>query len=96
YSAHLTDMRAVYQFSARTFIRAIVQHTDYTFDPSLYPYPIEAHSKHILGQFLYSYKLNPQTALYIGYSDQYLGHPKAGLTQTDRSVFMKIAYAWVR
>jgi hypothetical protein len=96
YAANLSEMRAVYQFSARTFVRAILQRTDYAFNAALYPYPVGPRDKHVLSQFLYSYKINPQTALYIGYSDQYLGAPKAGLTQTDRAVFMKIAYAWVR
>ncbi len=96
YAANLSELRAVYQLSARTFFRAILQHTEYDFTPRLYPYPVESHSKHVLSQLLYSYKINPQTALYVGYSDQYLGHPKAGVTQTDRSIFMKIAYAWVR
>ena len=96
YAANLSELRAVYQFSARTFIRAIVQRADYSFDPSLYPYPVEPEFKHILSQILFSYKINPQTALYIGYSDQYRGRPQGGLLQTDRAVFVKVGYAWVR
>jgi hypothetical protein len=96
YAAHLSELRAVYQISARTFVRAILQRADYAFDPRLYPYPVEPRFKHLLSQLLYSYKINPQTALYVGYSDQLLGDAKAGLTQTDRAVFMKIGYAWVR
>jgi hypothetical protein len=96
YAANLSELRAVYQVSARTFIRAILQRADYAFEERLYPYTVEPRFKHLLSQLLYSYKINPQTALYVGYSDQLLGDARAGLTRTDRAAFMKIGYAWVR
>lgn len=96
YAAHLSELRCVYQFNVRTFLRVILQHADYSFDLSLFATPVEPKFRSLLSQVLFSYKVNPQTALYLGYSDTYLGDPRAGLTQTDRAVFLKIGYAWVR
>ena len=52
-------------------------------------------SRDLLGQFLFSYKLNPQTALLLGYSDNQLGSRGIDLTRTDRTFFLKASYAWV-
>jgi hypothetical protein len=44
---------------------------------------------------LYSYKLNPQTVFFVGYSDSYVDDDSLGnLTAEDRTWFMKIGYAW--
>jgi hypothetical protein len=96
YRAHLSEARAVYQFTARAFLRVILQRADYRFAPALYPYPVDPTYRDLTSQILYSYKINPQTALYIGYSDTYLGDPRKGLVQTDRALFVKVGYAWVR
>ncbi len=95
YTANLSELRAVYQFNHRTFLRIILQKADYTFNEELYAFPIEPRQKDLLSQILFSYKVNPQTALYLGYSDNYLGNSQVGLTQMDRAVFFKIGYAWV-
>jgi len=95
YTAHLTELRAVYQFTSRAFFRAILQRADYRFEEDVYRFLMMPREKSLLSQFLFSYKVNPQTALYLGYSDNYLGNHQVGLTQTDRAVFFKIGYAWV-
>jgi hypothetical protein len=39
--------------------------------------------------------MNPQTVFFLGYADQYIDEDHLdGLTASDRSVFMKIGYAW--
>lgn len=96
YDANLSELRAVYQFNARAFFRAILQYTDYKLNQSLYTVPVEPHYQNLLTQLLFSYKINPQTALYVGYSDNYDGYQTTPLTQTDRTVFVKVGYAWVR
>jgi hypothetical protein len=95
YRAHLTELRAVYQFDARAFLRVILQKADYAFTESLYGDPPEPRDRSLLSQVLFSYRINPQTGLYVGYSDRYLGTARVGMTQTDRTVFFKIGYAWV-
>jgi hypothetical protein len=96
YDANLTELRAVYQFTVRAFFRAILQYTDYKLNQELYTFPVEPQYKNLLTQLLFSYKINPQTALYAGYSDNYDGYMTTPLTQTDRTVFLKVGYAWVR
>ena len=55
----------------------------------------DARSLSIGSQLLYSYKLNPQTVFFLGYSDNHREDDDLlSLTQTDRSLFMKLSYAW--
>ena len=90
----------------RTFIRAIVQRGDVDFNTALYPACTNAssgddglcptdESRTGLGQFLFSYKLNPQTALFLGYNEQRLGIDDSDFVRTDRAFFLKLGYAWV-
>ena len=51
--------------------------------------------RHLFTQFLFSYKLNPQTVLFLGYSDNSFANQDHDLTQADRTIFAKVGYAWV-
>ena len=39
-------------------------------------------------------KLNPQTVLFLGYSDNSANATAVDVTQTDRTFFVKLGYAW--
>lgn len=95
YTANLTQVRLIYNFSTRAFIRAIVQYQDLDRVPERYTYPVDARTKGIFSQLLFSYKLNPQTVLFLGYSDNSLGLQGIDITRTDRTFFLKIGYALV-
>jgi len=95
FRANLSQMKLVYQFNVRAFVRAILQHTDISRNVDLYTSDVEPKSRHLFSQFLFSYKINPQTALYLGYSDNRAGLEEVSLTRTDRTFFFKIGYAWV-
>ena len=95
YTANLTQVRLIYNFSTRAFIRAIVQYQDLDRVPERYTYPVDARMKGIFSQLLFSYKLNPQTVLFLGYSDNSLGLGGIDITRTDRTFFLKIGYALV-
>jgi len=95
YTANLLQARLVYNFSVRTFVRAIVQYTDIDRNVGLYSDPVEPETKAIFTQFLFSYKINPQTVLFIGYSDNHLGLRGIDITRTDRTFFLKFGYAFV-
>jgi hypothetical protein len=95
YTANLSQFHAVYHFNRRTFLRAILQYTDISRDPARYIDPIDARSTRLFGQYLFSYKLNPQTVLLAGYSDNYNGATGAPLAQQDRTFFVKMGYAWL-
>ncbi len=49
----------------------------------------------LFGQFLFSYKLNPQTVLFAGYDDTRFGEDGFQIRQTNRSFFLKIGYAFI-
>ena len=83
-----------YQFNVRTFVRLIVQYLDLDQTPRLFLDPTTpAHQEQSFAQFLFSYKLNPQTVLFAGYTDDRFGFGNINLTQTDRTFFLKLGYA---
>jgi hypothetical protein len=51
--------------------------------------------RHLFTQLLFSYKINPQTVLFLGYTDNYRGYQGTGLPQVNRKFFLKIGYALV-
>ncbi len=96
FEANLTQSRLEYQINLRTFVRAIVQYTDVERDPDLYPGAgVDAESENLFTQLLFSYKVNPRTVLFLGYSDDSFGSQDYGLTRENRAFFFKIGYAWV-
>ena len=94
YTADVAEFRAMYQFNVRMFVRAIVQYTDVERDPSLYTFPVDARSKRVFPQLLFSYKVNPQTVLFVGYSSTRVANDTFDVTEADRTLFVKVGYAW--
>jgi len=99
FDAHVSQIRGVYNFTPRTFFRAIVQYRSTTRDPELYRDPVDRFQESVLTQFLFSYKLNPQSVLFLGYGDNREGATPLGdlsipLTQTQRTFFAKASFAW--
>jgi hypothetical protein len=95
FDARVHDLRATWQFSVRSFIRLTVQQQDIDRNQALYIDEVDAHSRDVGRQLLYSYKLNPQTVFFLGYSDQHVDDDGLdSLTVTDRTLFLKIGYAW--
>jgi hypothetical protein len=95
FTANLTEMRLVYQFTVRLFLRAIVQRLDLERDPELYIEPVEERTETLFSQLLLSYKVNPRTVFFAGYTENRLGDQIVGLTQTNRTFFIKLGYAWI-
>lgn len=81
------------------FVRLITQFNRVDFDdsPGFGAPPTE--DKGLFNQFLFSYKLNPRTALFVGHTDNRANQldpmDLGDLIQTDRTFFAKIGYAWV-
>ena len=95
FTANLTQLRLVYNFSLRMFVRGIFQWFDVSRDPDLYVVPVEPETQTLFTQLLFSYKLNARTVLFVGYSDNQLGLEDVALTRTDRTLFFKVGYAWI-
>jgi len=94
YTADILQGTVIYQLNVRTFIRSILQYVDYRYSPDLYTLPREPEFRQLFTQFLFSYKINPRTVLFMGYSDNYYAGQGYDLTQADRSFFAKVGYSW--
>jgi hypothetical protein len=95
FTAHLTQGQVVYHPGLRTLVRAILQYTNISRDRALYLAATDARTRRLFAQYLFSYKLNPQTVFLVGYSDNASGREGLDLTRSDRTLFTKIGYAWV-
>lgn len=99
FRANLTQLTTVWQWNVRTFVRAIFQYTDVTRTRELYiarePEDIEPQTERLFTQLLFSYKLNPQTVFFLGYSDEARTEERIDLTRANRTFFLKLGYAWL-
>jgi hypothetical protein len=97
FKANLSDLRVTWQFNVRSFVRLTTQRQDIERNVAVYADPTtQAHSLTVGAQFLYSYKVNPQTVVYVGYADNSLEDDSLlDLTRTNRTLFAKLSYAWL-
>lgn len=96
FEAKLTDLRLTWQFNVRSFLRLTLQRREVDRNVTLYRLATaDSTTSTLASQLLYSYKVNPQTVLFAGYSDNRLEDDFTGsLTKTDRTLFFKLGYAW--
>ena len=97
FDAKLMDLRLTWQFNVRSFVRLTLQDQDIERNVAEYvnPATTDARTESLATQLLYSYKLNPQTVIYAGYSDSQLDHDlTSDLEMTGRTYFFKLSYAW--
>lgn len=99
FTANLTDMRLTYQFSNRSALRLVLLYTDLQRELQNYQpqwqSTLDARSRQLNKQLLYSYKVNPQTVFFVGYSDGSLQNDELSrITPSERSAFLKFSYAW--
>jgi hypothetical protein len=100
FTAHQSDIRLSYQFTMRSRLKLVVQYTGISRDVELYSYDDiedrpDDQDRYFSSQLIYSYKINPQTLFFIGYSDGgYQDDSLDKLTRDDRSIFTKFSYAW--
>lgn len=96
FDAQVHDLRLTWQFNNRSFIRLTTQYQNVDKNQDMYIDEVDANTRNIGRQLLYSYKLNPQTVFFLGYSDSYIDDDDLDeLTSTDRTFFLKIGYAWM-
>ena len=105
FKANLTELRLVYQFNVRSFLRLITQYSAVDRDPALFESTVPDDDRSLFSQLLFTYKVNPRTALFVGYTDDrtnngddpFTGDPLVldNFVQTGRAFFAKIGYAWV-
>lgn len=100
YTTNTLESRLTYQFNTRMFLRSIVQFADIRQNQDMYEDAIDPKYQSIFSQLLFSYKVNPRTVLFLGYSDNYRSANTYDgmmydLTQADRTIFFKVGYAWL-
>jgi hypothetical protein len=99
FNNHIVRSRANYQFTRALSLRAILDYNGVLSNTSLVALD---RTKHLTGDVLLTYLLNPGTALYVGYTDGYDNvalDPISGLvptrsptTSTGRQFFVKTSY----
>jgi len=100
YTSNITQGSLIFHLNARIFFRGIVQYVDYRYNVDNYTFEIDSQYQELYTQLLFSYRLNPRTVLFLGYTDNYEGHyqdqgnHEFRLTEKDRTFFMKISYSW--
>lgn len=99
FRAVVSELRAVYNIDARTFVRALVQLRDTHRNPEMHRDPVSPERTSVAAQLLFSYKVNPLTVFFLGYSDDRLGLTQADMTRVpltpmQRAFFLKLGYAW--
>ncbi|AWB69194.1 hydrolase (plasmid) [Saccharobesus litoralis] len=98
YSANLTDMRFTYKFSIRSLAKLVLQYTQINRNPDNYlidKSSVDANYRSFSSQLVYTYKVNPQTLFYIGYSNNaFQQQEMSGLQQNKRNLFAKFSYAF--
>jgi len=100
FTANQYDIRFGYQFNMRSILKFVVQYTDVERDADMYKYdhiddrPNET-SRRFSTQLLYSYKINSQTLVFVGYSDGGFQDDNLDeLVRDQRTIFTKFSYAW--
>jgi hypothetical protein len=102
FTATVARAKAIYVFNSRMLIRLIGQYVETTRDPSLWTTPVVEKEGTFSGSALFSYKLNWQTVLFLGYGDNRALVDESGsgtdfvLKPADRQVFLKVSYAFQR
>jgi hypothetical protein len=94
YTANISELRVSYQFDVRSYLKLSLVYDNIEY-PNTNSDLDSEQIKALSTQLIYSYKLNPQTVFFLGYSDNsYQENDLTKLTQTERTFFTKISYAW--
>jgi len=96
YTANLTDLRVSYQFDVQSYLKLSLVYSDIDRNPNNNPNAFfTKKDKNVSTQLIYSYKLNPQTVFFLGYSDNSIQDDSLNnLERNERTFFTKISYAW--
>ncbi|MEW6982436.1 DUF5916 domain-containing protein [Colwelliaceae bacterium 6471] len=99
FTANQSDFRVGYQFDMRSILKLVIQYTDIKRDLDLYTIDEEdlpdERYRSFATQLVYSYKINPQTLFYLGFSDGgYQDDNIDKIVRDQRTIFTKFSYAW--
>lgn len=95
YTANISQLSTIYHFNTRIFFRSIIQYVNYDYNVQNYILNTDSEFKQVSIQLLFSYKINPFTVFFLGYSDNHQGNQAYELIQKKRTFFVKVSYALV-
>lgn len=93
FEANLTQLNVRYHLSVEAYFRGVLQYRDVSRNPAMYGPDVTLESEHLFTRLLFSYTLDPRTKVFLGYSGNREGARQVDLRQTDRTFFLKLAYA---
>ncbi|MEO8276717.1 MAG: DUF5916 domain-containing protein [Thermoanaerobaculia bacterium] len=96
FTADLARIKAVYNFSSRSWLRLIGEWQTIARDPGLYIEDVRPDSGDVSCSAVFAYKLNWQTVLYVGLGDDRTEDPDGKLQPLGRQAFLKLSYAFQR
>lgn len=97
FTAQVERIRAAYTFNSKMFVRAVVQNVRTNQNQELFLSSINQHSGNVTSSFLFAYKLNWQTLLFLGLGDERdVEVADNKLQPASRQLFMKVSYAFQR
>lgn len=110
FTAQVERVRAQYMFTPQMFIRAVVQNQRTSSNPAIYGIDLPTRSGNLSTQFLFAYKVNWQSVLYLGYGDirdvteeeivnndpTHRNDIRHEFLTTNRQIFFKVSYAFQR
>lgn len=95
FTAAVANVGGSWQFDPRQRLRLTLQGSSVKHDPSLYADAVEKKARDWAAQMVYSYKINPRTALYAGASyGAFMDDDNPDMFGSTRSVFLKLSYGW--
>ena len=102
YVEQAANVTISYQFDVRSYLKLNLRYTDIVQTESanakllLEDYSFKETNKGLASQLIYSYKINPQTLFFLGYSDnRFQDNDLKAFRQEERTFFSKISYAWM-
>lgn len=94
-TAWINDFRASYQFNLKHRLELTLQYQSVDRNPAMYNDPVAATDNNLASRLVYSYKINPRTVFYAGYSDYGIETDEIStLTRTERTAFLKLGYGF--
>lgn len=95
FEATLVNAGGSWQFDPRQRLRLTLQGSEVLRDQALYTDSVNEKARDWATQLVYSYKVNPRTALYAGGSyGAFMDDDHPELFGNTRSVFVKLTYGW--
>ncbi len=95
FTAQVQRLKATYNFSARAALRLIGQYESTARDPRAHALGVARREGSFSGSALFTYRINWQTALFVGYGDEHT-LLRSRLRPSSRELFFKLSYALQR